>query len=458
MKKTLKRKAGLSDDDWDWFHMAGSTIPWVAGSVAAPEIGLGSKLGSLAVKGAISGTGMGAVEPVTSEETNTAGGYGAAKIGQVKTSAIAGAALGPLGGIAGKVIAPVIGKAQKVLTDAGVKLTGGQLAGGLSRRLEGAAQDYPFIGSLVRNERQNAEDSLQKAVANKALEPIGESVDAGIEPGNDLLKHVGNKASSAYSNSLTPLSVELDDPLVNELSDITKRAAQELGPSRELHTLNSTINDKILGNMSRNGNILAGNNLRDSTRFIRDTASNNFKSLDPYQKSLGGYLKEVNNSLEDALERQVSPDALQNWQNARSSYYRYKVLENAAARAGTKAEGTFTPQDIYSSARQRATTTQKANASAPLLDIAQAAKQVIPDVVRNSGTPERMLVHGALLGTHYISPKTLAAPAILAALYNPVGQAIARHYMMPGIARHGVSDIVRKYLPQTVIPGTTYGD
>ena len=211
--------------------MAESTIPWVAGSVAAPEIALPGRLagglGSLVAKGAISGTGMGAVEPVTSEEANTAGGYGAAKLGQIGTSGIAGAALGPVGGIAGKVIAPVISNAQKILTDAGVKLTGGQLAGGSSRRLEGIAQDYPFAGLLVRNERQKAEDSLQKAVTNKALEPIGEFVDAGIEPGTDMLKHGTDKASAAYGNSLTPLSVELDDPIVNELSSLTSQAKKE---------------------------------------------------------------------------------------------------------------------------------------------------------------------------------------------------------------------------------------
>ena len=138
------------------------------------------------------------------------------------------------------------------------------------------------------------------------------------------------------------------------------------------------------------------------------------------------------------------------------------VVEKAAARAGRA--GNFGPQDIYQAAKQGATQKQKAYASAPLLDIAQAAKNVMPDIVRNSGTPERTLIHGIGAGLAggagymAILPHVIAPSAAIGALYNDAGQAIARHYMMPGIARHGVANVVRKILPQTVIPGTTYGD
>ena len=82
------------------------------------------------------------------------GPNGAPSLSQMAWNAVTGAAAGQATGTIGnalkRMVAPVLGPLAQRLADAGVRMTPGQMAGGMAQRAENAAMSLPLVGSRIR--------------------------------------------------------------------------------------------------------------------------------------------------------------------------------------------------------------------------------------------------------------------------------------------------------------------
>ena len=119
-----------------------------------------STVGQAATAGAVGG----AMQPVVGE----------GEFGEQKTEQVAlGAVTGPIGekvvAGAGRVLNPLVSKAEKTMRDLGITPTTGQTLGGQFKTLEEFAQNMPLIGQSIQNAKQRVLFDFNKSVINKAL-------------------------------------------------------------------------------------------------------------------------------------------------------------------------------------------------------------------------------------------------------------------------------------------------
>ena len=461
----MRRKAALPAENTDWWN--------VAGQVASPVNYVGGGLGEAAVvkgatalprvirpiaenavaRGVGAGVGMGAVQPVTG------GDYDTQKAAQIGESALAGGIGGPLISGAGSIAKPAIGKAAQMLEDAGVRLTPGQLMGGWAKRAEDIAQSYPFAGQLVRNARDQTGKEFQVGAANRALAPIGEKVDKGIVAGPELVTHVEDKISDAYNRIHPNVSLVLDQGLAADLGAVLTRARTTL-PDADLNQLQRILEAQISGKLTNNGGVMPGKIVQSVTSEIGRMKAGYATDSSFDKRQLGGYLGDVREAVGNAIARQ-NPAFAPDLQKANAAWQLYAKLRDAAGRAGGPM-GEFSPTQLEGAAKKGATAGQKAKGTAPMQAFAAAGKEVLPSKVPDSGTPERAAMMGAWhalagAGAHgagyaAMGPGALVPGAALAALYNPLGLAIARGAILsrpPGA--QAVRDILQKYAPQAAV-------
>jgi hypothetical protein len=453
-----KARAGLKPEDTDWWNVAGqvsSPVNWGAGAGVAgaakalPLVGRAVE-GSNILQGALQGAGIGAVQPVVTQPGQD---YASQKLAQVGTGTVAGGAGTAALGALGSFVKPALSKSAQILADAGVRMTPGQLLGGMTKRLEDIAQSYPFAGQLVRNARLQSGEDFQIAAANKALKPIGAKVEGDIAAGPDLIEHVEDKISREYNRIHPNVSLALDQPLAADLGGIAQRAVGKL-PDQELRQLQSIIEDQITGKVSRSNGLVPGKDVQGITSEL----SNEIKGYrtDPSwdKKKLGSFLGDVREAVRDALVRQ-NPQFAPQLRKANESWMLYAKLRDAAGRQGGEL-GQFSPTQLESAAKRGETAGAKAKGLAPMQGFAAAGKQVLPSKVPDSGTPERaaMMAIPHLIGAGggYAAagiPGAVAPGLGIAALYNPAAQYLLRQAITARPAgAQALRDIINQYAPQ----------
>jgi hypothetical protein len=428
----LTRYAGVNPQTHtDWYNLAGqglSPANFMAGGGAVkaarslPVIGE-TIAGSNILKGAVGGGAMSATEPVTS------GDYASEKEKQIAIGMGSGGVAGGVIGKAGAVIKPRIDAAVQALADEGVRLTPGQIMGGVVKRLEDALQSYPIVGSLIRNSRERSLNDFQVAAANRALEPIGEKVTGKVATGPELVEHVNSKIGAVFNRVLPQTTLAMDNGLAQDVKSIIADASGWL-PTQELNQLQNIIRAQVMGKISTSGGQAPGELVQTMTSRLGGLAKDYRTGMGGEDKRmLGEYLSQAKGAVEDAIIRQ-NPHVAGELKQAKKAWSLYKRVEDAAARQGGEV-GQFSPAQLEMAAKKGVTQFTKAKGGAPLQDLATAAKKVLPSKVPDSGTPERTFALG--LGgymAHAAQPSTLAVPAAIAALYNPVGEKVLRAALM----------------------------
>lgn len=451
----LKAQAGIKPDETDWYGTAGSIAP----SLAVPEFGIASKLGlgaksltGLAGRGAIGGAGFAAAQPVTNVTPDN--GYWDQKASQTGTGALVGGAAGPAIGAIARVAKPALQEGAQTLMDAGVRLNPGQMLGGMSQRVENALESHPFAGQLIRNLRTQSGEDFQKATANKVLEPIGEKVDPKISVGPDLINHVEDKIGEKYNSVHPNIKLGVDKELETNFQNILSEAALDL-PEERVKQLSKFIEGRVSDVIDKNGGTASGDVVQGITSKLGSKIRDYRVSTDPDQKVLGTYFADVRQAVGEAIERQ-NPDYAKDLSNANRSWQLYTKMRDAAGRQGT-GPGQFSPTQLENAAKKGESAGTKAKGTSPLQDLASQGKNVVPSKVPDSGTPERMMLMGYhnLLGpaSHYaahsaLGPGALVPGLAIAALYNPVGQELARRLIAGSPAtRQAIRNQIERYAP-----------
>jgi hypothetical protein len=177
----------------------GPDVGRIGGNIAAsapiaalmPGAGAAGMLPRIA-SGAASGAVTGAAQPVEAPGDD----YWAQKGKQTGIGAAGGAVAPVVTGAAARMISPNVNPNVRALMDVGVTPTPGQILGGTANRLEEAAQSIPFVGDAIKGARGRAIEDVNRAAINRALNPIGESLDRNTPLGREAISRCTKRSAA----------------------------------------------------------------------------------------------------------------------------------------------------------------------------------------------------------------------------------------------------------------------
>ena len=312
----------------------------------------------------------GAMQPVTGE-----GEFAPQKAEQIGVSAVTA----PLGekvvSAVGRVLNPLVSKAEQTMRDLGITPTTGQTLGGQFGTLEEFAQNLPLIGESISNARQRVLFDFNKGVINKALDKVKDKLPADVV-GRDAISYASQQVSDKYDDVLSKMSFDLDFATTsNILSSLSKNT--NLSPNQRQEVA-QTLNDVVLGKFS--GQKLDGKTFKGIESDLRKKASNYMNSNTASEKEVGEALKDVLGVLKKELYFQ-NPKQTPQLRRIDSAYSDLSVINIAAANSGAP-NGVFTPKQFSTAVRQADKTRNKsafAKGTAKSQQISDAGIQVLGD-------------------------------------------------------------------------------
>lgn len=363
-----------------------------------------------AVAGGVAG---GVMQPVTEE-----GDFASQKAQQIGVSAVTA----PLGekvvAGAGRVLKPLVSKAEQTMRDLGITPTTGQTLGGQFKSIEEFAQNLPLIGSSIENARQRVLFDFNKGVINKALNKVKDKLPEDVI-GRDAINYASEQVSNQYDDVLSKMSFDLDFATTsNILSALSKKT--NLSPSQRQEVA-QTLNDIVLGKFS--GQKMDGQTFKGIESDLRKKASNYMNSSTASERDIGEALGDVLGVMKKELYFQ-NPKQTPKLRRIDSAYADLSVINIAAANSGAPS-GVFTPKQFSTAVRQSDMTRRKsafAKGKAKSQEISDAAVEVLGDQSR--ATLEGRVAASTLGGLGMLSQPQIGIPlaATVPTMYSPAGQ------------------------------------
>lgn len=357
------QRAAAGEEGTDWARLGGSLVS-PANLLAGGAVG--SMVAKPLMQAAAVGATQGALAPVTDTEDFTE-----EKLKQT----VGGGAFGVLGaGVAkgaGKVLNPLVSKAEQTMRDLGVKLTPGQVMGGQAKDIESFAASVPLVGSYISDAKERALYSFNKGVINKALAKVGEKLPEDVI-GRDAVQAVNEIVDQKYTDVLSKMSFKLDFPTYSGLLKSTKIPSSSIDRVRVKDELDSIIFSRL----PKEGPI-TGDTYKQIESQLRQRAAQLGRGTISDQ-DVGEALKAASVSLKEGLRKQ-NPKYTSELRRIDSAYGDISVMKTAAANTGAE-NGVFTPRQYKTAVRQSDTTrkkTQFAAGTARGQDVAEDAVSVM---------------------------------------------------------------------------------
>lgn len=355
-----------------------------------------------ATTGALAGAGYAAVDRGTARERLAA----AANPATLALSAAGGAVGGALAPARPRPVRRVDPNVE-ILAREGVQMTPGQMRGGLAKAAEDAATSLPIVGDAIQESRRRGVESFNQAVVNRTLNPFGESLPEGIEPGSDAIRFAGDRLSQGYDDLLPEGGMVVDDGL--------REAFRELGETTQTLTpehrerLRSILESRVISRLQdvpaeQFDNVLIGDGPLPSPTQRMDgetykhvqselkrEAARFKKSLDVDLQDVGAALESVSNAMQAAAGRQ-NPQFASRLSELDAGWAQLVRAENAAKNTP---DGVFTPLQYDRAVRAATATTRgrgAARGEALGQDLSRAARDVLPSTLPDSGTARRGLI------------------------------------------------------------------
>jgi len=355
----------------------GLDVPRLAGNVLNPativpatraaQLARGAGYGATA-QAVAGGAVGGAMQPVTGE-----GEFLPQKAEQIGVSAVTA----PLGekvvSAAGRVLNPLVSKAEQTMRDLGITPTTGQTLGGQFATLEEFAQNLPLIGESISNARQRVLFDFNKGVINKALDKVKDKLPADVV-GRDAIKYASDQVSDKYDEVLAKMSFDLDFATTsNILSALSKNTSLDANQRQKVsEKLNNIVFNKFSGQK------LDGKTYKGIESDLRKEASDYMNSSSTDDKQIGRALSDVLGVLKKELYFQ-NPKQTPQLRRIDSAYSDLSVVNIAAANSGAL-NGVFTPKQFSTAVRQADETRRKsafAKGTAKSQQISDAGVQVL---------------------------------------------------------------------------------
>jgi hypothetical protein len=307
--------------------------------------------------------------------------------GAVALDAGVGAGLNKAGGVAvekaGQLLRPVIDPAVKLLRDAGVRLTPGQVRGGKAMVREDKAMSRPRVGEQIAADRAQSIADFSRGGINRALMPLGVRLPDHVQTGHDAIAFMQDAVKTAYDKITPNLKLAPDKRLVVGMRNAAEVA--KVLPEREADIFTKTLQAKLNWD---NGNQMTGRPLAVALRDIRKAASGYSRSASEAERQLGEALSHVDDAIHSSLGVQ-NPGYAKALKATNLAYRGDRIMSDAAKGAD---EGIASTGQVKSSVRQndRSKNQRKTAAGrAYMQDYAEAGRKVLPSKTPDSGTAGR---------------------------------------------------------------------
>jgi len=357
-----------------------------------------SNVGQAIAGGAVGG----AMQPVVGE-----GEFGEQKAEQVALGGVTGPVGEKVVAGAGRVLNPLVSKAEKTMRDLGIMPTTGQTLGGQFKTIEEFAQNLPLIGSSIENARQRVLFDFNKGVINKALQKVDDKLPAEVV-GRDAIAYASDEVSKKYDDVLSKMSFDLDFATTsNILGSLSK--AKSLSPEQR-QQITETLNDIVFGKFS--GQKIDGQTYKGIESDLRKKASNYANSATASEREVGEALTDVLGAIKKELYFQ-NPKQTSKLRRIDSAYSDLSVINVAAANSGAD-NGVFTPKQFSTAVRQQDQTRRKssfAKGRAKGQEVSDAAVQVLGDTARS--TLEGRIAASTVGGLGLLSQPQVGIPLAL---------------------------------------------
>ncbi len=357
-----------------------------------------------------------------------------------------GAALPVLGTAAGSAIKnSLLGLASpeaRALMAEGVKLTPGQMAGGVAKAAEDAATSIPVLGSAIQKARNQSLETFNLASVNRALKSIGQAVPKTAQAGRDALSYANKAIGDAYDATLQKMSGRLDSGIAQDIASLWNKYGGQL-PKDKFSQLENTIQHEVVDRFDQSGNA-TGDAIKKAYSKLGQMASGFKRSGNYDDRTLGAAVKELQGSMRDMLTRN-NPQHLNEALDAADDAFKQMVRVNRAARYVGAKDGVFTPSQLNSAVAATDSSRNKAAyvaGNAVMQDLADLGRKVLPSNIADSGTASRLL---------HASPQGLAAAAAtipLNAIYSSLGMRTAKALLAPqqGPVRNFLAELTKAQL------------
>ena len=383
---------------------AGSVSPAAGAAVANSASFLGGSAGgagmgglalrgaSLATNGAMNGAAAGAM---TAGQSNESVGQ------QMAQGAGVGALAGPLIGAAASGVrgtfnaltgmgggaSPEVARLGQLARDTyGIPITAPQLSGSSVVRIANEqSSKLPFSGAAGVAEGQQT--AFNRAVANT----FGETTDRIT---SDVMDRAARRIGGDLNAVAARTTIQADPPFLTSLMNVGNDARQVL-TAQEMHPITTQIGNLVDAAQRGNGGI-SGDAYQALTR-AGSPLSQAMKSANP---NVSHYAGQVREALDNAFARSAAPADQQMLGQARGQWRAMKTVEDLVEKS---ADGTLSPALLMGQVRSASsrfdgsTGGMAYTGGGALGDLARIGQQFLKPQP-NSGTADRMLVNGMLLG------------------------------------------------------------
>jgi hypothetical protein len=334
----------------------------------------------------------------------------------------------------------------------GVQLTPGQMMGGMGQRLEDASTSLPILGDAIRDARLRGLESFNEVGLNRAIQDVGGNVSGA---GREAFRSADDRVSGAFNAALDGLAVPRTPDFDVGITTVLRQSPLPRDRQADLESIVAPF-------IQRLGQGVDGQEWKriDSELAAAVRSAQNGSSTDPGMAPLARKLDEVRGVFRGLVE-QADPFRAQDIASANRSSAMLMRIREAMQRQGTANRGgLFTPGDLSAAVRagdSSAGNRQFARGEALMQDLSDAASQVLPSTVPDSGTALRSMLglFGAgtaaagagAVGVPVVAPAAMAAGAGLfggSMVYNRLVQdAINAAYRAwsPGTARQALADV-----------------
>lgn len=408
--------------------------------------GAGS-VGQAVAAGAVGG----AMQPVIGE-----GDFASQKTEQ----AVLGGITGPIGervvAFAGRVLSPLVSKAEKTVRELGVTPTTGQTLGGQFKTIEDFAQNLPVVGPRIETARQRVLFDFNKGLINKALDKVEDKLPANVI-GRDAIAYASDQVGKQYDDVLSKMSFDLNFATTsNILRALNKQKSLSPNQRKEIRSI---LNDTVLSKFA--GQKLDGATYKGIESDLRKKAGNYANSSLASEREVGDALNDVLAVFKKELYSQ-NPKQTSKLRRIDSAYGDLTVI-NVAASNPAAVNGVFTPKQFSSAVRQQDLTRRKsqfAKGRARGQKESDAAIDVLGDPT-NATTVGRIAA-STIGGLGLFSQPQVAIPAMVAvpALYSSGGQAALDALLRsrPELMRQAGGLLSRQSVPLgAVVAPSTFG-
>jgi hypothetical protein len=321
--------------------------------------------------GTVTGTNQG-MDPSTAALASTIGSVGGQGVGKAIGGTIGGLALSP---------------AVQALKDKGVRLTTGQLVGGMGKGIEDAMTSLPGIGDMINARRLEGFKDFNRSLFNEAGEPIGATVGGLGEQGvGQLLDPNTGAVPQAYNRATAGARVQLDPQFGADM-----QAARQAGsglPMDLAPRFDTALNNRV--EPIATAGEMTGDTYQQAFRGLKGYRAETTKP--GFEQDYRDALTTAMDALTSQMQRGGGSHVVEGLGKADQAYRGAKTLQRAV-QAAKNGSGTGEVQ-IFTPAQANTASTQAANkfgGGRQFGDTIDAAQTVLPSKLPDSGTGRRIM-------------------------------------------------------------------